>query len=109
VFVFVFGLSVPACVCLCVRAIDTQHEQKDLGTAQSVIAKEKARTATLSSERTPSQDRTTNLKHFSQLERLEDELKEKLKHYEDRDPTVLRALGEKGICSVQTWNMHVAD
>mmetsp|Transcript_35928 Transcript_35928/g.52718 ORF Transcript_35928/g.52718 Transcript_35928/m.52718 type:complete len:459 (+) Transcript_35928:120-1496(+) len=85
--------------------------KKDLGTAQSVIAKEKARTATLSSERTPSQDRTTNLKHFSQLERLEDELKEKLKHYEDRDPTVLRALGEKVTFAMEgacRWGSNLA-
>lgn len=65
----------------------------DLAATQNVIAKETALSAQLAAERKESTDRTNNLKRVTKLRLLQNELKEKLKHYEDRDPTVLKQLG----------------
>jgi hypothetical protein len=42
---------------------------------------------------------------------LQVELKEKLKHYEDRDPTVLKALGEKVNFAIEhacRWGLNLS-
>lgn len=68
---------------------------QDLRSAQTVIEKERANITDLSAEREPSTQRTTNLARLSELTAQHRQLSLKLKGYEDRDPTVLRLLGEQ--------------
>lgn len=66
----------------------------NISAAQSTIEKENALISKLEAERVDS-ERATNLKRLSSLKEKERDLNVKLKHYEDRDPTVLKKLGEK--------------
>ena len=68
---------------------------QDLRSAQTVIEKERANITDLSAEREPSTQRTTNLARLSELTAQHRQLSLKLKGYEDRDPTLLRLLGEQ--------------
>jgi len=68
---------------------------KDLSATQDFLVKEKAKSTQLEAERQVSKERTANLKQHASLKEMDDELTSKLQHYADRDPTVLRALGER--------------
>jgi hypothetical protein len=84
--------------------------QKDLEVAQRIAEKEKACIVNLLADREASHERDCNLGSLTDLTAVHGDLTRKLKFYEDRDPTVLRALGQEVSSQMEhacRWGMNL--